>query len=289
MNSIALVTGATGALGRAVVARLHATGTHRVVAASRRPDATDAVRLDVCDTDSIAAVMREVQPSLVLHLAASFSDDLDEARAINVDAARHLLDSAMKGAQPCRVLLVGSAAEYGAVDPRENPVREDHRLAPVSTYGLTKAWQSLLAGAYAARGADVVVARIFNLDGPGMSERLFIGRIERQIRELRAGGRTAIEVGALTAVRDYVAIEAAARQVLAIASDGARGEVYHVASGAPVTMQDLLARHLAQHGVPTSAVRSSPQLSNHRGYDAPAIWADVTRTLQLPSMRGSGG
>ena len=132
-----LVTGASGALGRAVVARLRAAGAYRVVAASRADATQDGVRLDVRDRDAIVAAMREYQPELVLHLAASFGDDFAESYAVNVEAARHLLDAAMAGAPACRVVLVGSAAEYGAVDPQENPLREDRRLAPVSTYGLT--------------------------------------------------------------------------------------------------------------------------------------------------------
>jgi len=150
--------------------------------------------------------------------------------------------------------LIGSAAEYGVVRLEENPIREDRVLNPVSIYGLTKAWQTQLAGYYASSGVDVVVARVFNLDGPRLSERLFIGRLQKQIAEVLACQKTVIELGPLTAIRDYVSTDEAADQVLAIAEHGETGRVYHVASGLPVKMRDILVRYLSIHKLDASIV-----------------------------------
>jgi GDP-4-dehydro-6-deoxy-D-mannose reductase len=288
--TIALVTGGTGVLGRAVVERLRRDTRHRVVIASLdAAPGEDAIRLDLRRGDEVAAVVARLAPALVLHLAATFTDDFDEAYAVNVAATRGLLEALARAAVPARVVLVGSAAEYGVVRPAENPVGEARALAPVSTYGLTKSWQTLLGGLYAARGVDVVTARVFNLDGPGLSERLFVGRVQKQIAELAAGQRAAIELGPLDAVRDYIDVEAAADQLLAIAARGERGQVYHVASGVPVTMRDVLGRYLARHGLAPGVVKSGAELSNHRGYDVPAIWADVARTTALVRAGRAGG
>jgi len=179
------------------------------------------------------------------------------------------------------VLLVGSAAEYGAVAIEENPIREDHALHPQSVYGLTKSWQTQLAGFYARRGVQVVVARLFNLEGPGLSTRLFVGRVQAQIEEVRKGVRSAFEFGPLGAIRDYVDSDEAARQMLAVALRGEPGQVYHVGSGKPVTMRTLLERLLASQEIAGIPVHESPALTNRAGYDVPAIYADMTKTLQL--------
>ena len=79
---VALVTGGTGALGRAVVERLRREGRFRVVVASIDVDeGPDAVRLDLRRADEVAAVVARLAPTLVLHLAATFTDDFETSLA----------------------------------------------------------------------------------------------------------------------------------------------------------------------------------------------------------------
>jgi nucleoside-diphosphate-sugar epimerase len=275
-----LLTGASGALGLALAARLRQQENYRVVATSRHAEEALGLRLDVCDRRMLAIAFDRFAPDWVLHLAGTFASDLDEAYRVNVESARYILDTVEGLAAPVRVVLAGSAAEYGRVRPEENPIREDRILNPVSAYGLTKAWQTQLAGFYASRGVDVVVARIFNLDGPGLSERLFVGRLRRQIEEVLAGRRVAIELGPLSAIRDYVSTDEAAAQILAIAGGAAAGRVCHVASGIPVTMRELLDRYLSAYKLDATIVHEAAG-SDREGYDAPAIYADVTAIKQL--------
>ena len=275
------ITGAAGALGRAVTAYLRGLDQYNVTPTDFCDMGDGGFQLDVCSHDKLAHAVSSIKPDWVLHLAATFSNDFNEAYAVNVEASRHLLDAVQKLGFPVRVLLVGSAAEYGAVQPNENPIREERVLNPVSIYGLTKAWQTQLAGLYANRGVDVVVARVFNLDGPGLSKHLFVGSLQKQIAELLAGRKPFIELGPLSAVRDYLTTMEAAEQILAIATHAKSGGVYHVASGIPVTMRDMLVRYLAKYGLNISVVHEAAELSNRSGYDVPAIYADVTRTMSL--------
>ncbi len=278
-----LITGANGALGRVLTARLKAENGVRVVTTDCATE-NGCAALDVREPKQMAKALTDAKPDIVIHLAASFTNDFAEAYALNVEAARNLLAFALTSKMEARIVLIGSAAEYGAIRPDDNPMPEDRILNPVSVYGLTKAWQTQLAGFYAGLGADAVVARIFNLDGPNLSERLFIGRIQKQIRALQASERKTIDVGPLSAIRDYVSLEEASRQILAIARYGKAGQVYNVASGEPVLMRDLLARILSAHGLDMSIVREAESLSNRTGYDVPVIYADMTRTNQLMSL-----
>lgn len=258
----ALITGSTGALARAVIARLQQSHMFDVVATSR---SSETLRLDVRDGERLEALLQETRPDVVFHLAATFSGAYDEAYAVNVDATRRLLDLVERAHAGTRVLLVGSAAEYGAVRAEENPIAEDHPLHPQSVYGLTKSWQTQLAGFYALRGVQVMVARLFNLKGPGLSERLFMGRVQTQIEEVRRGARAAFEFGSLEATRDYVDAQEAARQMLAIAVDGKAGQVYHVGSGEPVTMRALLQQLLASESMTGIPVHEARALTNQIG------------------------
>lgn len=284
MRRKVLITGATGALGQALMSRLAANQSDLDFFAPSRGEGPE--QLDLRHHNHIVRTIERTQPNLIMHLAATFSNDFDEAFAINVSAARHILQAIEELALLTRVILIGSAAEYGLVSVEENPISEERVLRPVSIYGVTKAWQTELAYMYATRGVNVVVARIFNLIGPCLSERLFIGRLHKQIEELHCGRRAKIEVGPLSAIRDYISINDAITQLLAIADFGEAGEVYHVANGQPITMRELLARELAAHGLDESVVIEDSELSNRRGYDVPSIYADISKTTALMNKLG---
>lgn len=285
MSRRVLITGATGALGRALMKRLAAHRSDLVVFAPSRSGSSDP--LDLRQPAQISRAIERVRPNLIVHLAATFSNDFDEAYAINVSAPRHMLKVVEDSGLSTRVVLIGSASEYGLVAVEENPIVEDRVLRPVSVYGMTKSWQTGLAFVHATRGLDVVVARVFNLIGPGLSEHLFIGRLHKQIDEVHSGKRGKIEVGPLSAVRDYISIDDAITQLMVIADHGKSGDVYHVASGQPVMMREVLARELAAQGVQDAIVVERADLSNRRGYDVPSIYADMNKTTALLKRWGS--
>lgn len=280
-----LVTGSSGCLGRLVTASLRSRGDATVWTSSRNESGDlHHVRCDLMDPEAIDRLVEATQPDLVFHLAGSYSGDHAVDLAINAGSARHLLDAARRRTLRPRTVLIGSAAEYGIVERGENPVSEARVLRPVSLYGVTKAYQTLLAGMYACQhDADVIVARLFNLKASGMSERLFVGRVERLIEQVRRGERDSIEVGSLSAERDYLDGAEAVGLLLLIADRGIAGEIYNVGSGRPVQMRNLLARMLADAGLGMGIVREESPTADRRGYDVPVIYADLSKTLRLRS------
>lgn len=275
-----LVTGATGALGKAVIEYLNKKDGYKVVTTGRSGNDTD-FQLDITDEARLAEIIDQVKPGLIIQLAATFTHDFDDAYAVNVKANRQLLELVKRSKSNIRVLLIGSAAEYGVIEADESPVSEEHDLNPVSVYGLTKVWQTQLAGFYSKRGVDVVVARIFNLKGRGLSEKLFVGRLQKQIDGVLSCESSVIELGPLSATRDYISTEDAARQLIDIAEFGESGLVYHIASGKPVVMRELLKATLREYDLDLSIVQEADEKSNRSGYDVPVIYADIKRTSQL--------
>ena len=237
--------------------------------------------LDLRGCAQIHEYIRKKKPELVFHLAATFSDNFDDALQMNVMAARTVMEAVLAARIGARVVLAGSAAEYGCVPESASPVVEDYPLRPISVYGLTKSWQSGLASVYVARGVDVVVARIFNLLGERMSDMLFMGRLQRQIGELIAGKRTQIEVGSLAASRDYLPVEDAVHQIMAIARHGKTGETYHVASGKPIQIKNLLIKEMEEKGLDLKCVIEKPELQHWQGTGPQTIYADMTKTRSL--------
>ena len=171
----ALVTGATGCVGRALVESLRADGCR--IAVVVRPGQGAGVVLDGLTVveaplhlpGALGAGCAGIRPRHVFHLAGAGVNPQSRALTAlvegNVQATAALLDVA--SAWGCeRLVVAGSSAEFGVVGP--DPVPGDAPVRPTSAYGTTKAAGSLLAlGLGAATGVPVVVVRLFNVFGPG--------------------------------------------------------------------------------------------------------------------------
>src|SRR5262249_49634605 len=129
----ALVTGASGFVGPYLVAHLRECGDDVV-------GETDG--FDITDRDQTHAAFAAHRPEVVYHLAAwsdagaSWADPTTCLR-INVEGTANVLDAA-RACDARRVLVVGSAEEYGRVDEGGDRVREDAPLRPITPYGSSK-------------------------------------------------------------------------------------------------------------------------------------------------------
>lgn len=157
------------------------------------------------------------QADVVLHCAgATHANDSRQFFEANTLPAAGLIAAISGMASPPRVILIGSAAEYGYVGPDAMPVREDHPCQPRSDYGISKYAQTLLGLAATERGLPILVARLFNPVGVGMPQKLVLPSFARRIaRTVESGG--IIAVGDIEARRDFIDVSEAARILLALA------------------------------------------------------------------------
>jgi nucleoside-diphosphate-sugar epimerase len=278
-----LVTGASGFVGSHLLDYLkHRTGLTCYGLSRRHPDDALIHICDLADRSRVEETIRRLKPELIFHMAGSFSNDFVTDFGNNVLAARHLLDAVATAELPARILLMGSAAEYGDLAPEQSPVAETQVLRPVSVYGWTKAAQTQLATLYASTfGLDVMVARSFNLLGRGVSEKLFVGNVQKQIDAVLAGERNGISVGRLDAERDYIDIHDACALYYAIATQGAAGEVYNVGSGRPVSMRALLHDMLHDAGLDESIVVEDGAGKSTPHAQVSTIYADIGKVSAL--------
>jgi GDP-4-dehydro-6-deoxy-D-mannose reductase len=251
-----LVTGIAGFVGGHLVEYLRAERPDVEVCGLSRPHgralsgAAAGVRLleaDLNDWVSVDAALREVRPDRILHLAGQSSVHqswLDPGGTLrtNVLGLVNLLDALRKRSFTPDVLVVGSAEEYGFVEARNLPVREDTPLLPGNPYAVSKAAQGLLAVEYArASGLRLVRTRTFHHTGPGRGEAFAESSFARQIAEIEAGLRPAVlQVGNLEAVRDFTDVRDVVRAYWALFERGEAGAVYNVCSGQGRRIQDLL-------------------------------------------------
>jgi GDP-4-dehydro-6-deoxy-D-mannose reductase len=226
--------------------------------------------------------VREVAPTHVFHLAAQSSvaasfEDAGGTLTNNLAAQANLLDACRALPEPPRILVVGSAEEYGLVRPEETPLTEAQPFRPTSPYAVSKVAQDLLGWQYFhSYGLPVVRVRPFNHAGPGQSDQFAIAAFARQIAEIEAGRRApVVRVGNLDARRDFLDVRDVARAHVLALTRGTPGAVYNVGSGVAVRIGDALDALLRLAWAP---VKVEPDPARLRPSDVPLLVAD-TRAL----------
>jgi GDP-4-dehydro-6-deoxy-D-mannose reductase len=276
-----LVTGAKGFTGRHLISQLQNTGEPGLELYSTSRDRDHGYGCDLSVFDQTCSLINQIKPDQIYHLAGSFTNHYDVDYANNVLSTKTIFDSLLKTDIPCRVLLVGTAAEYGLVNPEDNPVKESHPLSPISLYGLTKIYQTQLMQFYVqVHNLDVVMARTFNLLGKTISPQLFIGRIYQQVDAYRRGEIQSIVLGNLESKRDYIDIHEAVQWYQLIMNRGTRGEVYNVGSGFSVQLKEILNRILFENSLDMGVVESQPITHAHK-INITDIFADISRVQSL--------
>ncbi|HEX6309680.1 MAG TPA: NAD(P)-dependent oxidoreductase [Longimicrobiales bacterium] len=259
--------GATGFIGRRVVAVLDRAGA-RVVAAGRDAAALDALRsrlspdaqtafCNAANGDDVARLIRDVHPAVTFNLAGYGVDrsERDEGVAQSINAelpariARLLVDERDPDWTGRSLVHVGSALEYGEARGDLN-----EQTVPVATtlYGRSK-----LAGTEAVSdlsrrtGLPAVTARLFTVYGPGEHAGRLLPSLLRTARE-----KTPLELTAGDQMRDFTFVDDVAegllRLGLATASDAV---VVNLATGRLETVRSFVVRAASVLGIDAALLK----------------------------------
>ncbi len=314
-----LVTGGAGFIGVASAPELV---THfdvvaldnlhpQIHASGERPEGLHPdVRLvvgDVTDPAAWDALLDEVTPDVVLHLAAETGtgQSLEEATrhaSVNVVGTTQMLDALHRhGVTPRRIVLTSSRAVYGEGAwrgedgelsypgqrdvamlesgtwdfPGLEPVAMDARTvapAPVSVYGATKLAQEHIILAWAKSfGVEAVVLRLQNVYGPGQSLTNPYTGIMSLFCRMAMGGRSIPLYEDGDVRRDFVLIDdVAAAVVRAILTDTPPADPVDIGSGEHQTIATAAELIAQRYGAPAPHVTGQ-----FRNGDVRHAWAEI--------------
>lgn len=242
-----LITGITGFIGSHLVEYLNRyypsckiTGISRNKPNISRP--YDVYAVNLLNQDEIINVVEEVRPDYIFHLAGLvFSYDWDALYCSNVLSTANLLDGIKKTNVSTHVVIAGSAAEYGAIPITDLPVSETSPTMPLSPYGATKLWQTLVSKYEMSADITVNVGRIFNVIGLGVAPQLSSGNIFYQFGRIMQGKqKPELFVGDLSIKRDFLDIADVCSGLVALAMKGHQGEVYNICSSRSVSLNNIV-------------------------------------------------
>lgn len=276
MITNAVVTGAAGFIGSALVRRLLQIGA-RVTAVDIAPLAGSDCRSvigDVTDPDLLASCMEK--DAVIFHMAArasvpgSVADPKGDFKN-TLYGLFEVLECARR--HHCRVIFPSTASIY---DPSNTlPITEKSYVKPSSPYGAAKAAGEAYCAAYfRCYDLDVRIARMFSVYGIGMN-RFAIFDI---VQKIKANCREIEVLGDGTQIRDYLYIDDAVEGIIRIAMKGAPGEDYNLASGVPIKIRDLASLIADLMGYPEIKIKCSGKTF---AGDIPKWYADISKIKRI--------
>jgi nucleoside-diphosphate-sugar epimerase len=234
----ALLTGRNGFTGRYVALELENAG-YEVIGLSDRGDPSDtgSITANLLDREALHAAVAEVQPDVVVHLAAiSFvaHGDVDEIYRVNVVGTRNLLEALASASKtPQSVILASSANVYGNAEVE--PITEAAPLAPENDYAVSKCAMEYMAQLWLSK-LPIVITRPFNYTGVGQSEQFLIPKIVAHFRR----GEQVIELGNTQVVRDFGDVRDVAAVYASLIRSRPASGIFNICTGIGHSLGDVL-------------------------------------------------
>ena len=209
-----LVTGGAGFIGSHLMRKLLAEGAEAValdnLSFGRRENLLPEMELVEADVlgDELDQVVAAGHFDAIVHLAGqtlvgtSIEDPATDAEQ-NILATIRVLEAARKNGVS-RVIFSSTAASYGDVLESELPIKEAHKLSPMSFYGLSKVTvEQYLELYHRIFGLDYVVLRFANVYGERQGDGGEGGVISIFTKSIAAGNEITI-FGDGEQTRDFV-------------------------------------------------------------------------------------
>jgi GDP-4-dehydro-6-deoxy-D-mannose reductase len=192
------------------------------------------------DSPALNRFLEDAAPDCIFHLAGKARGTPAELTHANVGLIQGLLRALRRTTLRPRLVIAGSAAEYGAAIRDGEPICETAICAPLSANGASKHAQTRAALAYAdVTGTSVLVARIFNPLGPNMPSHLAMGDFANQIASMPRDHGT-LRVGNIDMRRDMIDVEHVATLLCELAENPCARGVVNVCSGQAPLLRELV-------------------------------------------------
>jgi UDP-glucose 4-epimerase len=278
MSASAIVTGGAGFIGSHVADALLAQDYEVTVIddlssgkAARVPDGARLHELDIVNLGALRAVVDEVRPRAIFHLAAQASvvasvEDPGRDCEVNVQGTLNVMEAAGECGASVVFTSTGGAL-YG--DDAPMPTSEQRIPAPLSPYGASKWAAEAYVNTWSlSSGIPHAVCRLGNVYGPRQSPHGEAGVVSIFTHHLHTD-QTPKLYGHGTPTRDYVYVGDVVRALLAAVG---RVGTYNVATGVETDVASVW-RELCE----AAGKQIEPQLADLRPGELKHSRLDITR------------
>ncbi|NCO12514.1 MAG: GDP-mannose 4,6 dehydratase [Candidatus Pacebacteria bacterium CG_4_10_14_3_um_filter_34_15] len=279
-----LITGGTGFAGSHLVEALLAHGYEDIHVTSfsgssefmeKLINKDNIHQLDLTNRQDTESLIKELQPTQIYHLAsfAYVGKSFEKAEELlnnNISLQLNLLKAVKEFAPNARLLVIGSAEEYGvSLSDDEIPCDEDHKFRPINPYAVSKITQDMLAYVYyISFNLDIVTVRPFNHIGERQTSDFAIPAFTNQVVAIERGEQEKLLVGDLDAIRDFTDVKDMVEAYIVVMNNGQKGEVYNIGSGIGVRMSDVVQKLVS---LSTKEIIIEEDKSRLRPHDIPKM------------------
>jgi len=219
--------------------------------------------MDICDAESVNALVAEVAPDAIVHFAAESHVDrsiLSPAPVFetNLRGTFTLLEAARTN-KIARFLHVSTDEVYGSIAP-PHEADEDFPLRASSPYSASKAGSDLLALSYfTTYGLPVTVTRASNNYGPfQFPEKLIPLMISNALEN-----KPLPIYGDGMQVRDWLYVDDHCRAIWAVIERGRPGEIYNIGGSRALPNIEVVKQILKAVGKPESLMQTVKDRPGH--------------------------
>lgn len=288
-----LAIGAAGFVGNYLINEMHANGMEAYATKLPHEQLDNAYAqvydLDIMDKDAIVALLFEIRPDYIFHLAAQSSVGLAWKNPgltidVNIKGSINVMDAVRELFYKPRVLLIGSGEEYGHIQQGETPIVETNLLRPGNIYAATKACQNMIGNIYSkAYDMELMMVRAFNHIGPGQASMFVVSDFCKQVAEIEKGLREPVmKVGNLAARRDFTDVRDVVKAYVELVRKGQPGETYNVGSGNAREIREILDMIISMS---EQEIRVEIDPNKIRPVDVPIIEADISKLNRLTGWK----
>lgn len=249
-----LVTGALGFCGRHLCTALLEGGASSIVGTRFGSEETSfldsrirVVDLNITQQSSVRDVFQKEKPDIVVHLAAQSNaresfEKQELTFDVNVEGTKNILEGICESAPGAKLLYISSSYVYGETLKSGKIVTEESATIPNDPYSKSKLAAEKLCIEYQKnKSLDLVIARPFNHSGKGQQTSFVLSDWAKQVAEIEANKREAnIFVGNLEIERIFMHVDDVVNAYMLLIKRGVPGEIYNIASNAPLKLKSLL-------------------------------------------------
>ena len=184
---------------------------------------------------------RRNEPFKVFHLAGILkSDSLEILLDTNVLGSAIFVEAFMKCTQCELFMNIGSSAEYGSQTSKL--LIESMAPNPVSPYGVSKSLQSqMVLSSAKIYGFKAISTRTFNLIGPGLQDKLVVGKLVKEYSRIKNKEKENIEIGRTDSIRNFIDVRDAVKIYWILSEKGTAGEIYNVGHPESYSIDQIIA------------------------------------------------
>jgi len=272
------ITGATGFVGRSVLAELDARSIETIAVVRPSSDSMqekldcDTVEFDLYDAPSDAFELMG-RPDILIHLAWSGLPNYKSLHHFEQELPnqyRFLKSMIESGLQS--LVVAGTCFEYGM---QSGPQNEDATVHPSNPYGFAKdALRCQLEFLKKTNSYQLAWARLFYLFGEGQAESSLLP----QLRLAAEGGEKKFNLSGGEQLRDYLSVADVASYLVSISLLEQDVGIVNVCSGTPISIRKVVEGWIEENAW---SIKLNLGYYPYPDYEPMAFWGDPKKLLSL--------